>query len=72
LGHIYDLKNKSILSWFGQPGRTCEKKMLGADILEKLHRIQVKKVKKILGSIFYKGKTSFFRPKNFNASTKTL
>ena len=31
------------------PGRT-----------ERLHRIKVKKVKKSLGSIFYKGKTRFF------------
>jgi hypothetical protein len=32
----------------------------------KLHRIRVKKVKIILGSIFYGGKT------NFNVSTRTL
>jgi hypothetical protein len=34
-----------------------------------LHRIKVKKVEKNLGSIFYGGKTSFFRAKNFNVST---
>jgi hypothetical protein len=39
---------------------------------KKLHRIKVKKVKKNLGSIFYGGKTSFFRAKNFNVSIKTL
>ena len=39
---------------------------------KKLHRIKVKKVKKNLGSIFYLGKTIFFRAKNFKVSTKTL
>ena len=38
---------------------------------KKLHRIEVKKVKKVLGSNFYRGKPSFFRAKNFNVSTKT-
>ena len=33
---------------------------------EKLHSIKVKKVKKSLESIFYRGKTSFFRAKNFS------
>ena len=39
---------------------------------EKLQRIKVKKVKNILGSIFLRGKPSFFRAKNINVSTKTL
>ena len=39
---------------------------------KKLHRVKVKKLKKNLGSIFYRGKTRFFRAKNFNVSTTTL
>ena len=39
---------------------------------EKLHRIRVKNVRKHFGMYFYRGKTSFFRAKNFNLSTKTL
>ena len=38
---------------------------------KKLHGVKVKKVKKILGNVFYGGKTSFFRAKNFNVCTKT-
>ena len=39
---------------------------------EKLQRIKVNKSQKKLGSIFYGGKTSFFRAKNLSVSTKTL
>ena len=39
---------------------------------KKLHRVKVKESWKILGSIYYGGKTMFFRAKNFNVSTKTL
>ena len=46
----------SILGWFGQPGRTCEKKF-GADYEQLLRPLE---------SIFYGGKTSFFRAKIFN------
>ena len=39
---------------------------------EKLHKIKVYKSQKLLGSIFYSGKTSFFKAKNLSVSTKTL
>ena len=53
-------KNKFIFIFDNIVDRVCTEKL------------SLKKVKKILGSIFYQWKTSFFRAKNFNVITKTL
>ena len=39
---------------------------------EKLYRMKVNRSRKKMESIFYRGKTSFFRTKNLSVSTKTL